>query len=261
MKKLVCLFSLLCLIGLAKAAEQFGRVEALHGSAEIIDANGVPRALAVGQDLHEGDTVATAADSELHIVTVDGGFLALRPNSRFRVDAYLAEKSDEDKVHISLLKGALRSVTGWIGKFRKEAYRTTTATATIGIRGTDHETTVVEAGGGRDLPGTYEHVFEGATFVRSTRGDLEVRPGQFGFVARDHETPPRLLDAAPEFVRDRILRLESRVQERREVLSRMQEKMSEERVEKLRRAYDDATPEQRRQMKQKVRRAMRRKDD
>jgi len=126
----------------------------------------------------QGDTVSSAHDGEMHIVTEDGGIIALRPDSVFRVDQYRALGGADDTTVMSLLSGAVRSITGWIGKHDHSAYRLSTPTATLGIRGTDHEVAVIDKGNG-DEPGTYDTVNEGATVMKTPHGEAEVAPGKF----------------------------------------------------------------------------------
>lgn len=267
------------------AAELFGTIEELHGSGYVTDAAGHTTSLAIGQKVYEGQTLATAVESELHLLTVDGNFIGLRPNSQIRVDAYKAQRSNDDKIHLSLVKGAIRSITGWVAKLRGNAYQIRTPTATIGVRGTDHETMELDSVAGGPPPGTYERVFAGATVMRSQQGELEVRAGELGFTSRERPDPPRLLTDTPAFIKDRVLKLEQRIAQRKDKLSRSQEspraenesrepgpderapevreKINElppEQREKMRDAFRDATPEQRERMERRLIRKFRNRD-
>ena len=249
------------MIGQAYAAELFGTVDALRGSVHIVEPGGSLRAVTGGQEIFEGQTLSTLQDGEVHIVTVDGGFLALRPNSSFRIDSYRAERGDEDTIHLSLIKGALRSISGWIAKYRKEAYRLKTPTATVGIRGTDHETFEVDTPTGAYQAGTYQTVYQGAVVLRSAQGELDVHPGKVAFAARISNQAPRLLDETPEFMKNRDLPLESRIAQRRDNLNNMLDQMREERAEKIREKMRDATPEQRERMQRRMIRKIRNRND
>jgi hypothetical protein len=94
---------------------------------------------------------------------------------------------------LALLTGGFRAVTGSIGNLHKENYSIRTPNATVGIRGTDHETvfvprspqgqtTIVE-------PGTYNHVISGATILKSEQGKLLIKPNQTGFAALGGASP------------------------------------------------------------------------
>ena len=142
MRNLFTFLALLIFCHAACAAELFGTIDSLSGTATVTEQNGSSSAVSVGMNLYEGDTISTGPDSEVHIVSEDGGIIALRPDTVFRVDEFKAEGGADDKTYMSLLTGAMRSITGWIGKHDNSAYRLTTPTVTLGIRGTDHEVTV-----------------------------------------------------------------------------------------------------------------------
>jgi hypothetical protein len=130
---------------------------------------------------------------------------------------------------MSLIKGTVRSITGWIGKFNNSAYRITTPTATIGIRGTDHETTVIEKGDG-DEAGTYDNVNEGSTEIRTPHGVTAVTPGKFAFAPRGRAVAPFFLAQQPRFLARRTLRIEARIQQRKEFFHSRLGPMREERI-------------------------------
>jgi hypothetical protein len=132
---------------------------------------------------------------------------------------------------MSLLKGAMRSVTGWVGKHNTSAYLITTPTATIGIRGTDHETTVIDKEGG-DEPGTYDTVNEGATSLKTPKGETEVTPGKFAFVPKGRAVAPVILAKQPGFWARRSLKIEGRIQQRKEFLRGHMEDMRNERIKR-----------------------------
>jgi hypothetical protein len=201
----------------ALPAAPFATVEAMRGQVTVRDAAGQSRPVAVRRQVHEGDTIETGGDGELHLLTVDDGLLAVRPNSRLQVPQYKTEGADAG-IAISLLTGALRSVSGWLAKRELQRYTVTTPTATVGVRGTDHETTVVERDGD-DPAGTYDHVFEGRTVLRTASGgEVELAAGEHGHARRDGVL--QRLRQAPRFVAARRaqLRLEGRVVQRREAL-------------------------------------------
>jgi len=168
----------------------------------------------------------------LPILTVDGGIVALRPDTVFRVDQYRAQGDDADKMFMSLLKGAMRSITGWIGKHNNAAYLVTTPTATIGIRGTDHETVVIEPGGA-DEPGTYDTVNEGSTVLKTAQGEAEVTPGKFAFAPKGRAVAPFFLAQRPHFFALRKLKIEQRIARRKEFLRGRLEQMREQRIRRL----------------------------
>ena len=226
---LLAVLTTLILCNGALSAELFGKVDALSGSAYVKDQTGKSSAVSVGQSIYEGQTINSGPDGEVHLVTEDGGIIAVRPNTVFRIDEYKADGNSTDKIFMSLLKGAVRSITGWVGKFNTAAYRITTPTATIGIRGTDHETTVIDNGNG-DEPGTYDSVNEGSTVLRTPQGTADVTPGKYAFAARGRAAAPVFLARRPHFLATRRLIIEERIQRRKEFFRTRLEKMREERI-------------------------------
>ncbi len=216
----------------AYPAELFGSVDAISGTAFVSEKSGKSSGISMGQKIYEGQTINTASDGEVHLITEDGGVIALRPDTIFRVDEYKAEGDSTDKIFMSLFKGAVRSITGWIGKHNTSAYRITTPTATIGIRGTDHETTVIENAGG-DEPGTYDTVNEGATLLKTPQGQTEVTPGKFAFVPRNRVIAPYILTKQPNYWAKRRLKIESRIQQRKDFFHNRMERMREDRIKHM----------------------------
>ncbi len=229
MKRLAVFWALVLWAQLAAAGAVFGTVDAITGSATVTGQDGQSAALSVGMNVYEGDTVTSAHDGEVQIVTDDGGFIALRPDTVFRVDQYKADGGNDDKTFMSLLKGAVRSITGWIGRHNNAAYRLTTPTATVGIRGTDHEVTVVDPGAS-DTPGTYDTVNEGSTVLTTPQGQVVATPGKFAFAPRGKAVAPYFLKASPHFLLGRHLRLEGRIAARSTYLRGQLKQMRDERV-------------------------------
>ncbi len=251
------LLALGLLLACGAFAQSVGTVEKLMGQAEYRTPDGASQALREGQTVQVGSSIHTQAHSEVHLDMADGGVLAVRPLTHFTVQQYNADKGPSARMELSLLQGALRSITGWIGKFNAPGYRIATPTATVGIRGTDHEVTVLLAADGDDAVGTYDSVHEGATVLRNHAGEeLPLQAGEDGFV--DAAQPaPRRLGKRPGFFLRRQLRLEERLEERRAiVLQRLIDALQQhpEKVQKLRERMQQLSPAQREALKQHLRR-------
>ena len=218
MKNLAIVLLSFLMFQTVSATELFGTVDAVSGEATVTDTTGTNQRITSGLKIFTGQSIQTAADGEVQIVTEDSGLLALRPNSSFRIDRYQAKGETSDEIVFSLFKGALRSITGWIAKRNTSAYQLNTPTATIGVRGTDHETTVIETAMENDQPGTFDTVNEGVTVLRTERGEIEVHDGEYAFAPRDQSVAPRLLAQRPGFLKHRALRIEGRIQQRKEYL-------------------------------------------
>jgi hypothetical protein len=105
-------------------------------------------------------------------------------------------------------------ISGWISRSNPSAHKIITPTATIGIRGTDHEPYVLT----KDMPsanadapyraGTYDKVNRGGTTLSANDQDLNIDPGKVGFIRAEPKQRTRalltlllpvLLDKIPEF--------------------------------------------------------------
>lgn len=188
LNKLVCAL----VIGIGHGAWAAGNINLVKGEASVINRDGQPRVANKGDRVIEGETIATGVGAEVILLTDDSGVLAVRPMSRVVIEKYTITGTDKDAVVLNLLRGALRSVTGWINQTAPRNYRVQTATATIGIRGTDHETVIAEDG----EPGTYDRVYSGQTSLETAQGSVFLQSGQTG-QAKTRDTLPQLLTQAP----------------------------------------------------------------
>lgn len=176
-----------------------GKVELVEGDVTVHDRAKKPRKVAVGDTILEGESIVTGKDGELHLNMEDGGFIAVRPNTKMRIVAYQAQGDESDKGVFSLLQGTFRSVTGWIGKFNPRSYQVRTPTATIGVRGTDHEPLVIPQGSKEGEPGSYDKVNVGGTTIQTKHGSVDVKPNQAAFAPLHGRPVPRVLPQVPQF--------------------------------------------------------------
>lgn len=174
-----------------------GRIELAEGERSVLDRAQKTRKVSVGDVVYEGESLVTGRDGELHLNMEDGGFIAVRPNTRMQIVAYRAQGQSDDRGVFRLLQGAFRSVTGWIGKYNPASYQVRTPTATIGVRGTDHEPLVIPQGSSEGEAGTYDKVNAGGTFIQTRHGRVEVAPNQAAFAGWRGKPVPRLLREIP----------------------------------------------------------------
>jgi len=170
-------------------------------SKGIVEAknNGQSRLLAKGDPVCVGETIVTSQTGKLQIKMTDDGFVAVRPGTELKIEKYVYRGTAGDTSVFALLKGASRFVTGKIGKKYPRNDLVRTLTATIGVRGTDHEATVILPGDSRGYPsGTYDKVNTGVTFIRTERGEIDIHPNQVGLAANIREMPTLLTDI-PDF--------------------------------------------------------------
>jgi hypothetical protein len=213
----VAFFVLLSFGTTASSATTFAHVELVEGIVAIVDDKGQSRIPHVGDSVEEGDTITTGGDGELQMLTEDHGLIAVRSNTRLKVEAYRANGNAEDTSVISLFSGTFRSITGWIGTFNRNNYQIKTPTAVIAVRGTDHEPLhVPEPGLGEQPvapPGTYDKVNSGSTAIRNNAGEVVVSPNEVGFAPHDAKSAPRISKAIPDLYRPS--RKENRIEQRK----------------------------------------------
>ena len=217
--------ALLAVVAAAAAADEpaatFGSVELVEGAVTVQAPGGAVSTPKQGDSITAGSTIVTGSDGEIHIATADSGYVALRPGTQLRVDQYRADGGDDDVLSLSLVRGTFRAITGWIGQFNRDNYRITTPTATIGIRGTDHEpgfVTEEDAARLGEEAGTYDKVNDGGSYIQNAQGRADLQPNQSGFVPHRGALKPRLLEHAPRFYR--VTRNERRIVMRRAAVRR-----------------------------------------
>src|SRR5450759_3516294 len=188
--------SLACLMLVSQAAyaEETGYAQFVNGSVQIVSVAGQTRTLQKGEAVNEGDTVISAKAASVQIKMQDGGFVAMRPDTKLKIDRFTfnGQQDGTERSFFYLFKGGFRAVTGLIGKMNKANYRITTASSTIGIRGTDHETFVVtpDSSLANAVPvGTYNKVNVGETFMTTDKGTIFVLPNQMGFAGAADQMP------------------------------------------------------------------------
>lgn len=209
--------------GQAAAPAPAATIELVHGPVSILAADGRAREARVSEPIYAGETVVTGADAELHALTADHGFIAVRSDTRTTIKELRANGDDNDAVSIELLKGTLRLISGWIGKHNPRNYLVNTPTATIGIRGTDHEPSYFPPEERREgiESGTYEKVNSGATVLRNAAGEVFVEAGESAFAHHDASVKPAKLARVPEFYRRSAN--EGRIEERKGAIEPEQE--------------------------------------
>jgi hypothetical protein len=169
--------------GLSFAADA-AKVDFTLGEVVALQADGTRRPLARGGKVSAGETVDTGA-GRAQLRFSDGAMVSLQPQTQFRIDAYefKGEPDGSEKGFFSLLKGAMRTITGAIGKADRKTYRLDTAVATIGIRGTEYAVAY-----GNSITVTTN---SGLVEVCNSAGCLLVEAGQSAYVP-DANTLPQL---------------------------------------------------------------------
>lgn len=186
---------LLCLVcgllpGLSAAAEagaatpdggtRFATVWRIRGEITVNQ-----RPLQEGSVVFVGERVRSSVSAEAVLKTEDGGYVAIRPGTEFVAERFAAEGKPTDNFAVRLVTGSLRIITGWIGRLNRAEHRVLTPSATIGIRGTDHEPYVLSAELAAETAsreGTYDKVNRGGTTLDVGEQKLDIDAGRVGFV-------------------------------------------------------------------------------
>ena len=109
-----------------------------QGEIMAVDGSGARRRLVDGAAIYPGETVETGSAARGVLAFRDDSRLTLGAATRFRIDSFVYDDKNaaEGKFLVSLLRGSVRALTGLIAKSNNRNVGFTTATATIGVRGT-----------------------------------------------------------------------------------------------------------------------------
>ncbi len=167
---------------LSGQAASAARVDFAVGDVKALAADGSSRTLAKGAEIGNGEMIDTGS-GRAQVRFSDGAQVSLAPQTQFRIDDYrFAGKSDgSEKGFFSLLKGAMRTITGLVGRSNRDNYRVTTTVATIGIRGTEYSVTY-----GNSVTVTNG---EGSNEICNAAGCLILNSGETAYIANSNTRP------------------------------------------------------------------------
>ena len=161
------------------------RVDFLAGDPILLGSDGKERPLKRGDTLSAGERIQTRS-GRVQLSFTDGAFVSLHPETEFGVEqyAYQGKLDGSEKGFFKMLKGTLRTITGMIGRGKKDVYRIETPTATIGIRGTGGLIQVND--NGTSVFGT-----SGIWTLSNSAGSTDVPAGTSGFAGKGGDQPPQ----------------------------------------------------------------------
>ena len=136
MKYLIKIILMVVFVGVTLFAKDVATVTGLNGGA-FIQRAGEKIKVSLGVKLQENDTIITDDKAKVQIIFKDETIVTLGKNSNFAISEYLFEDNQKPVVKFSMLRGAMRTITGQIGKVAPDKFSVVTKTATIGIRGTN----------------------------------------------------------------------------------------------------------------------------
>lgn len=109
-----------------------------QGELFALDASNQRRRLVDGGSIYPGDVLETGAGTRAVIAFRDDSRITLGASTRFRVDNFVYDEQNagEGRFLVSVLRGTVRALTGLIARANHRNVGFSTATATIGVRGT-----------------------------------------------------------------------------------------------------------------------------
>lgn len=125
------------------AVQASAKIIGVRGEIFAVDHAGSRRRLVDGGSVYPGDVVETARGAQGVLAFRDDTRITLGSQTRFRLDnfVYDPKNAGDGRFLASILRGAVRAFTGLIGKTNHANVGFSTATATIGIRGTGFDVT------------------------------------------------------------------------------------------------------------------------
>ena len=204
--KLSLLLTFLFAFCAAAHAEVVGRVLIAAGDTSLIRNNRELR-VAVGSPVEYQDTLKTGPASNMQVRFTDESIVSLRDQSLLKIDEYkfTGKQDGLEKVFFNLVKGGFRTITGLIGRVNKTNYGVKTATATIGIRGTNFALLLCTAGscGVAAKDGVYGGVSGGIIAAINNTGEYQFGSGDY-FYAPSMDSPVKKLIGPPGFFADHL---------------------------------------------------------
>jgi hypothetical protein len=125
------------------AVQASAKLVGVQGEVFAVDGAGQRRRVVEGGSVYPGDVVETARGSQAVMAFRDDTRITLGSQTRFRLDNFVYDdkNADEGRFLASILRGSVRALTGLIAKANNRNVGFSTATATIGIRGTGFDVT------------------------------------------------------------------------------------------------------------------------
>lgn len=151
----------------------------LEGDVRVEMAGAKSRTLVPGQRLESGSLVTAGSGSRVLLHFDDGQWAALHENTQFRIEDFRYQSSEPaaDRAVFVLLRGALRIVTGALGRRNPEAFELRTPKMIVGVRGTDFMVAIVNP--------THLSVLQGSVTATNAGGTATFSAGELGVAADD----------------------------------------------------------------------------
>lgn len=136
MKKINTITLIILFLCMNLFASDIATITAIKGSA-MIERGDVNIVASLGAELEEKDIIQTKENSKIQIIFKDETVIYIGKNSRFSIEEYLFDGEEKSVAKFGMIKGAMRAITGKIGKVAPQKFTVKAKTSTIGIRGTN----------------------------------------------------------------------------------------------------------------------------
>jgi hypothetical protein len=147
MKKLWLTVMILMIALPALASDDAGTIKISRGSVSI-ERNGQKIPAAAGMSVIAGDRVITGTDGSVGITLRDNTLLSAGPKSTLVLNRFAYNSStNAGTIDASVKRGTLAVVSGKIAKNSPDSVQFRTASAILGVRGTEF---VIDAGSGKE---------------------------------------------------------------------------------------------------------------
>ena len=120
-----------------------GYISALKGDVSINRGTSSINAK-IGTKIEDKDSILTGRRTKVQIIFKDKTVIRLGQNTEFNIEKYLYDKSAKSTSKFKVKKGFFDVVTGHIGKIARENFKLKVKTATIGVRGTHFQGSILE---------------------------------------------------------------------------------------------------------------------
>ena len=128
--------------------QPIGTVETIQGTVRVVRVDGTTVTLEEGDQLFQGDVIATDSGSAINLVFVDGTEFAMDEDGRMVLDELIYDPATGDGSSVfSVIEGGFSFVSGEIANSGPDAMVIQTTVATVGIRGTQVALKAAAAGG------------------------------------------------------------------------------------------------------------------
>lgn len=138
-------YIILLILSMELFAQNVATVTALKGSATIqrLDDNIQAK---IGTKVENKDHILTKSKAKMQIIFKDDTIITIGRNSSFSIEEYLFDDSQKSVAKFNIVAGAMRVITGQIGKVAPHKFKVKTKSATLGIRGTNFTIIVLKDG-------------------------------------------------------------------------------------------------------------------